>query len=192
MTTMSISARDFVALTTSSWQSDNIELEWLAALHELQYLRDLSVRGGRVNGQLVAALKELKHFRGLYVDHAVSEDDSFESLDSLPYLTELSFRQMNLATANLESLSRCFTIKNIDLSDSIMPPSFVSHLRSMRSLKRINVQGTNLSESDVQALKMALPLLQIEGEPSPHSASSDTTNETGRTSQRGSNRDNAR
>ena len=119
---------------------------------------------GRLTNQMLVALEPLRQLRELNVENAVTTPESFESLDSLPYLTRVYLGKMNLASANLESLSRCRTIQYVDLNDSIMPPDIVSHLCSMRSLTGINVQGTNLSDEDVQALKTALPGLRVEGQ----------------------------
>jgi len=69
---------------------------------------------------------------------------------------------LNLASADLEALWRCRNIRYIDLNRSVMPVGFLCYLRSMPSLKGVNLHGTNIQNQDVEALKASLPQLVVE------------------------------
>ena len=152
----------FLQLDSLGIASDRVGANGISGLEQLQHLSNLVLHGGKVNKQMIVAIKCLNHLRELGIDHAEITDDALDSLESLPNLSELYLSNMNLSTVNLESLSRCHTVRLVDFKNSTLPSNIVQFLRTMRSLESINVYGTNLSDSDINTLRAEFPKLEFE------------------------------
>ena len=151
-------------------------LEKLAALPNLE---SLTVAGTAVFGnEGMSAISKLKHLKSLRVWHTAADSQGVAVLKSLPGLTavtlgqRLSFKPPTMvADDTIGVLVSIKSLESISLSESRLSLDALSQLKQLPSLKRLTLDGIEISESDVEKLRTELPHAQIKWTaPSPAAA----------------------
>jgi hypothetical protein len=141
-------------------------LEKLAALPNLE---SLTVAGTAVSGnEGMAAISKLPHLKSLRVWHTNADSQGVEFLKSLPGLTavtlgqRLSFKPPTMvADDTIGVLISIKSLESISLSEARLSLDALSQLKQLPSLKRLTLDGIEISESDVEKLRAELPRAQI-------------------------------
>lgn len=150
-------------------------LEKLAALPNLE---NLTVAGSGVFGnEGIAAIAKLQRLKSLRLWHINADSQGVAFLKSLPGLTAVTLGQRlsqkpptMVADDTIAVLVSMKSLESVSLSESRLSLDALSQLTQLPSLKRLTLDGIEMSESDVEKLRKLLPHAQIKWTaPSPES-----------------------
>ena len=151
-------------------------LEKLAALPNLE---SLTVAGTAVFGnEGMSAISKLQHLKSLRVWHTNADSRGVAFLKSVPGLTTVTLGQRlslkpptMVADDTLGVLASMKSLESISLSESRLSLEALSQLKQLPALRRLTLDGIEISESDVEKLRTVLPHAQIKWTaPSPEAA----------------------
>lgn len=127
----------------------NTNISDISGLENLNNLQYLDLSGSKISN--ISALKDLKKLGGIYLDNTQVSDIS--ALSKLPALLVLSLNNTQVtnisALKNFANSLSTINLKNDKISD-------VSVLKNFKNLQSVDLDGTEVSNSDKQELKKIL------------------------------------
>ena len=145
----------------------------LAALAALPQLERLTVAGSVAFADdgmaAVAALTQLKGFRTW---HSGVTPEGVKKLAALKKLTSIYLGQrlsytppVTLSDAALPVLAELPLLEDVTLSEARLTPGALGQLKKLAHLKRLTLDGIDIAESDLAALKQQLPKTDVRWTP---------------------------
>jgi hypothetical protein len=141
----------------------------LAALAALPHLERLTVAGSVVFADAgmdaVATITQLKNFRTWHsgvTPEGVKKIAALKNLTSITLGQRLSYAPpVTLSDAALPVLAELPLLEDIGLQEARLTLGALSQLKKLAHLKRLTLEGVEIAESDVAALKQQLPKTDV-------------------------------
>ena len=144
----------------------------LAALAGLPALEQLTVAGSTEFGDDgLAAVAQLKHLREFRVWHSsVTAEGLKQPFVALPEIRSLTIGQRLppipppaalIADAAVAALAGCSSLESLSLQEARLTLPALTQLGKLTHLKRLMLDGIDLPESDLAALKQQLPQTDV-------------------------------
>jgi hypothetical protein len=141
----------------------------LAALAGLPALERLTVAGSTEFGDDgLAAVAQLKHLREFRVWHSSVTAEGLKQLQALPEIRGLTIGQRlantppaALTDAAVVALAGCSSLESLSLQEARLTLPALTQLGKLTHLKRLMLDGIDLPESDLAALKQQLPQTDV-------------------------------
>lgn len=157
-----------------SFRKEGFTGEGFSAWTELPNLESLTVAGMSMGDDGFRAIATLTNLRQLRTWHTYRTEASNAEIAKLPHLTTLKLGQrlpqrgaapLSLSDASLETLVKIQTLETLEIGEADFHLPALRQLAQLPQLKRLKIDRTYLSEADIDALKSALPEVQIRFEP---------------------------
>jgi hypothetical protein len=141
-------------------------LEKLAGLPNLE---NLTVAGSsEFANDGMSSIAKLPHLKSLRVWHINADSQGVASLKSLAGLTAITLGQRlsqkppaMVADDTIGLLVSMKSLESVSLSESRLSLKALSQLQQLPSLKRLTLDGIEISEADVETLRKELPKVQL-------------------------------
>ncbi len=153
-----------------SFRKEGFTGEGFSAWTELPNLESLTVAGMSMGDDGFRAIATLTNLRQLRTWHTYRTEASNAEIAKLPRLTTLKLGQrlpqrgnapLSLSDASLETLSSIKTLETLEIGEADFHLPALRQLAKLPRLKRLKIDRTYLSAADIEALKAALPRVQI-------------------------------
>ncbi len=157
-----------------SFRKEGFTGEGFSAWTELPNLESLTVAGMSMGDDGFRAIATLTNLRQLRTWHTYRTEASNAEIAKLPRLTTLKLGQrlpqrgnapLSLSDASLETLTQIKTLETLEIGEADFHLPALRQLTKLPRLKRLKIDRTYLSAADIEALKSALPGVQIGFEP---------------------------
>ncbi|WP_145283549.1 hypothetical protein [Rosistilla oblonga] len=157
-----------------SFRKEGFTGEGFSAWTELPDLESLTVAGMSMGDDGFRAIATLTNLRQLRTWHTYRTEASNAEIAKLPRLTTLKLGQrlpqrgnapLSLSDASLETLTQIKTLETLEIGEADFHLPALRQLAKLPRLKQLKIDRTYLSEADIDALKSALPGVQIGFEP---------------------------
>jgi hypothetical protein len=116
----------------------------------------------------MAAISKLKRLQGLRVWHVGNTNEGVKNLKDLPALESLTLgqrlNQKGDACPNDETialLTDLKTLKSLELQEARLSFDALVRLKKLPNLKKLTLNGIDISEAEVERLKKELPGVQV-------------------------------
>jgi len=141
----------------------------LAALADLPGLERLTVAGsGEISDQGMAAIATLKHLKEFRVWHSGVTVEGIKKLQSLPEIKSLTIGQRlaykpptTVSDETVVAVAGCPSLEALALQEARLTLPALSQLKKLPHLKKLTLDGIDLSDADLASLKQQLPQTEI-------------------------------
>ncbi len=147
-----------------------------AALKALPKLERLTIAGTPFNDKGMAAVAEIKQLRDFRTWHTYQTSAGNESLTKLPELKSLWLGQRlrrydggsnaaSLDDSTFDVLTKLKTLESLTLDEARLSLTALRRLQELPRLKKLELRRIEISATDVETLKAALPTVSIDWKP---------------------------
>ncbi len=141
----------------------------LAALADLPSFERLTVAGStEINDDGMAAIAKLKHLKEFRVWHSGVSAEGIKKLQALPELKSLTVGQrlaykppVTVSDDTVSAVAGCRSLEALSLQEARLTLPALSQLKKLAHLKKLSLDGIDLSDSDLAALKQQLPQTDV-------------------------------
>jgi hypothetical protein len=134
----------------------------LALLRRTTKLRTLYLSSPRVNGQGLVHLEGLNHLKHLHLSYTNIDGASLKHLEGLTLLEQLDLSHTNIDGASLRHLRKLPHLTELNLAFCPrVGDEAVSDLARLKSLQKLDIHMTQISEQGKKDLAMNLPDCEI-------------------------------
>jgi hypothetical protein len=145
----------------------------LAQLSDLPRLTSLTVAGSLSFGdEGMAAVAKLAHLREFRTWHAGSTLGGMKALSALKELRSLTLGQRlayapptSLSDETIAVLVEMKSLQTLQLEEARLTPDVLLQLKRLPDLKKLTLEGIDLSESDADRLRAELPKVELKWTP---------------------------
>lgn len=164
-----------LALFHPAFRSEKFTGSGLAHLKALPKLERLTFAGSTAGDaalEAVGQLTQLKEFRTWHTAQTQAGNAHLVKLTNLTGLrvgqrlptwgkdSPISFDETTMAT-----LAQIKTLESLELSEARLTAKIIPHLRALPKLAKLKIQTVDISTQDVEAIKAALPTVQVDFQP---------------------------
>ncbi|WP_165247203.1 leucine-rich repeat domain-containing protein [Paludisphaera soli] len=135
-------------------------LAHLAGLHRLKVLK-ISQAPGVADLARLDPRTNLTALRTLDLRDTGLTDEGLASLAGMPSLAVLTLASTSITDAGLKHLAGSTGLGFMDLSDTDVTDAGLAHLAPLKRLQKLQLSGTKVTKAGIEALREALPKLQI-------------------------------
>lgn len=147
-----------------------------AALKALPKLERLTIAGTPFDDKGMAAVAEIKHLQDFRTWHTYQTASGNESLTKVPELKSLWLGQrlrrfdggsnaVSLDDSTLDVLTKLKTLESLTLDEARLSLTALQQLKELPRLKKLELRRIDISATDVETLKAALPTVSIDWKP---------------------------
>lgn len=141
----------------------------LAALADLPSFERLTVAGStEINDEGMAAIAKLKHLKEFRVWHSGVSAEGIKKLQALPELKSLTVGQrlaykppVTVSDDTVSAVAGCGSLESLSLQEARLTLPALSQLKKLTHLRKLSLDGIELSDSDLAALKQQLPQTDV-------------------------------
>jgi len=133
-------------------QSDasDVGVKHMGALRSLEIL---SMTESNVKGNSFKDLLTLPKLSKIYFERASAPDSNYQMLTRFPHLTTLSLRWSNISSKQVEIVSHCKNLDDLNLSrNGNVDDSCMKYLSRLSKLSMLNLELTSVTDSGLAAL----------------------------------------
>jgi hypothetical protein len=170
--------------STESWETSPPPIDWT----RLRHLRSVELNWSRVTTDDLHRLRQLKHLKAVYLQHATLDDALPAGLAELPSLETLDLAytcvtdndlaawrgnrrlrvlrlwHTSISDVGLAHLSHVPALEVLDLSDTRITDAGLPHLYGLASLQEIDLRGTSVTPEGLRQLRNACPHATIKSD----------------------------
>ena len=147
-------------------------LAYLKALPKLERLTFAGSTAGDAAMEAIGQLTQLKEFRTW---HTAQTQAGNTHLLKLKNLTGLRIGQrlpswgkdspISFDESTLETLAQLKNLESLELTEARLSAKIIPHLKSLPKLSKLKIETVDISESDVEAIRAAIPNCKVEFKP---------------------------
>jgi len=150
------------------WQNKSLTGSGFTALADCPKLEQFNFSGSTVGDDGLKALTKVKTLTDVVCYHTRITDDGLKYLKELPHLKSINVGpqfSMRLSDAGLTTLCTIPTLERITYDETILTSASLQHLKSLRGLKELVLNKTEIASADLEKLKTDLPGVTIKQTP---------------------------
>jgi hypothetical protein len=150
------------------WQNKSLTGTGFAALADCPKLEKFNFSGSTVGDDGLKALTKVKTLSEVVCYHTRITDAGLKNLKELPKLKAINVGpqfSMRLGDVGLAILCEITTLERITYDETILTAASLQHLKSLKGLKELTLNKTEVSASDLEKLKTELPGVTIKHAP---------------------------
>lgn len=163
-----------VAFFHLSFRKEGFTGKGFAAWKNLPNLERLTVAGMSMGDEGCAAISQIKSLTGLRTWHTYRTQASHAEIAKLPRLTSLKLGQRLprgkgippcLTDESISTLVKIQTLESLEIGEARFTLAALSQLKSLPELKRLKIDRTEISASDIEQLRSVLTGVKVEFDP---------------------------
>jgi internalin A len=150
------------------WQNKSLTGTGFAALADCPKLERFNFSGSTVGDDGLKAIVKVKTLTEVVCYHTRITDAGLKNLKELPKLKTINVGpqfSMRLGDMGLATLCEILTLERITYDETILTAASLQHLKSLKGLKELVLNKTEVSAADLDKLKTEVPGVTIKHTP---------------------------
>ncbi|MDP1589892.1 MAG: hypothetical protein Q8M07_19225 [Prosthecobacter sp.] len=158
-----------------AFRSEQFTGSGLAHLKALPKLEKLTFAGSTAGDAALEAIGQLTQLKEFRTWHTAQTQAGNAHLVKLTNLTGLRIGQrlpswgkdtpISFDESTMEALAQIKTLESLELTEARLSAKIIPHLKALPKLTKLKIETVDISETDVEAIKAALPGCKVEHKP---------------------------